>query len=30
MSAKESVRKENSMTIYLNAGGRPGFAPFVR
>jgi len=30
MSGKESLRKENSMTIYLNAGARPGLAPFVR
>ena len=30
MSGNGSVRKENGMTIYLNAGGRPGFAPFVR
>ena len=30
MSGKDSVRKESGMTIYLSAGGRPGFAPFVR
>ena len=30
MSAKELVRKENGMTIYLIAGGRPGFTPFIR